>query len=92
MLSAKELESYLYRHPSIWDVAVLNHSEEKLLVCVEPKPGHNIDCSELALFCQPVSGDTPKEFFVVSKLPKTNTGKLYRLGLADMCTAKASSL
>ena len=92
MLSAKELESYLYRHPSIRDVAVINQYEEKLLVCVEPRPGHSIDCAELASFCQPVSGGTPKEFFVVSKLPKTNTGKLYRLGLVDMCTTKASGL
>lgn len=86
MLSARELEFVLFKHPAVWDVAIVDQAEDQPAVFVQPRTGQKLDSGELALFCRKSLGETkaPQRLYVVNSLPKTKTGKISRHDLLDM--------
>ncbi len=85
MWAIRELESLLYKHPGVWDVAAINENEEILVVYVQLRAGFKIPAGELIQFCrQQGSHVVPKHLYVVNKLPRTKTGKIARTQLNEL--------
>ncbi len=86
MLSARELEFMLYEHPAVWDVAVIEEPAGQLAAFVQPRAGQKLDAAEITQFCRKKLGElrTPDRFYVVSKLPKTKTGKISHHDLLEL--------
>ncbi|MDA8443395.1 MAG: hypothetical protein M0Z55_13660 [Peptococcaceae bacterium] len=94
MVNARELEFVLYDHPAVWDVAIIDKSQDHLAVFVQPRAGQKVDSEELAQFCRERLGDdkVPEDFYVINKLPKTKTGKISRQDLLALITPVPSPL
>jgi len=79
-----EVESAIYGHPDVLEVAVIGIPDEKWgeavkAVCV-PKPGHTVDeASVIAWARERIAGfKTPKSVDVIAALPRNASGKILR--------------
>ncbi|MDE2435771.1 MAG: fatty acid--CoA ligase [Sphingomonadales bacterium] len=84
-----EVESGIYGHPDVLEVAVIGVPDEKWgeavkAVCV-PKPGHEIDAdSILAWARERLAGfKVPKSVDVIDALPRNPSGKILRRALRE---------
>ncbi len=79
---AKEVENVLYRHPAIWEAAVVGIPDpvfgEEVRAYVSLRPGTALTHPELLAFCrQYLAGfKCPKSMVVVADLPKNGAGKI----------------
>ncbi len=84
-----EVEEFLYRHPSIAEVAVVGLPDptygEVVSAWVVPKPGRSIAADELRAFCrgQIAHYKIPQHVQVIDAMPKTVTGKIRKHVLRD---------
>ena len=84
-----EVESAIYGHPDVLEVAVISIPDEKWgeavkAVCV-PKPGHTVDPDSVIDWARTrVAGfKVPKSVDVIEALPRNASGKILRRALRD---------
>ncbi|MFM2301916.1 MAG: hypothetical protein RLZZ84_1652 [Pseudomonadota bacterium] len=84
-----EVESAIYGHPDVLEVAVIGVPDEKWgeavkAVCV-PKPGHSIDPSSIMDWARTrIAGfKVPKTVDVIEALPRNPSGKILRRALRE---------
>jgi len=88
-VSPKEVEDYLYLHPSVKDAAVLGmpHAEfgEALFAFVVPKPEMELDSAQLLAYCKEglENYKVPEWVEILPAFPLTPNGKFNLLGLKD---------
>ena len=88
-ISSIALENIALSHPDVAEAAVIaaRHAkwDERPLLIVVPRPGHQIDTSEvLHVFAGKVAKWwLPDAVLVVSELPHTATGKIQKIALRD---------
>jgi fatty-acyl-CoA synthase len=82
-----EVESAIYGHPDVADVAVIGvpddtWGEAVKAVCV-PKPGHTVDADSIIAWARErIAGfKVPKSVDIVDELPRNPTGKILRRSL-----------
>src|SRR5262249_42303571 len=86
----REIEEFLYTHPSILDVQVVGLPDEMMgeEVCawVRLKPGLKLEAGELQAFCQGKIAHfkVPKFIVFVDEYPTTVTGKIQKFKLREM--------
>jgi acyl-CoA synthetase (AMP-forming)/AMP-acid ligase II len=84
-----EIESVLYEHPDVMDVAVFGVPDEEwgesVHAVVQPHSGHEIDLAALEAFvAERLAGyKRPRSWEVRSELPRTDSGKLLKRVLRD---------
>jgi acyl-CoA synthetase (AMP-forming)/AMP-acid ligase II len=84
-----EIESVLYAHPQILDVAVFGIPDdewgERVHAIVQAKDGEVIDLDELRAFAESrlARYKQPREYEVRDALPRTDSGKLLKRVLRD---------
>jgi acyl-CoA synthetase (AMP-forming)/AMP-acid ligase II len=84
-----EIESVLYGHPQVLDVAVFGIPDdewgERVHAIVQAKPGVTLDLDELRAFVDERIGGykRPREYEVRDELPRTDSGKLLKRVLRD---------
>jgi len=85
-----EIESLLYRHPSIAMVAIVAYPDERLgeraCAVVVPKPGHSIDLETISnyLKAQKIAIQyIPERLEVLSAMPTTPSGKIQKFKLRE---------
>ena len=84
-----EVESAIYGHPDVLEVAVISIPDQKWgeavkAVCV-PKPGHSIDADSIMSWARErVAGfKVPKSIDVIDALPRNPSGKILRRSLRE---------
>ncbi|MBN8499945.1 MAG: AMP-binding protein, partial [Sphingomonadales bacterium] len=84
-----EVESGIYGHPDVLEVAVIGVPDEKWgeavkAVCV-PKPGHTIDSASIVTWARErLAGfKVPKSVDVIEALPRNPSGKILRRALRE---------
>jgi acyl-CoA synthetase (AMP-forming)/AMP-acid ligase II len=82
-----EVESAIYGHPDVLEVAVIGVPDDKWgeavkAVCV-PKPGHSIDADSIISYArEKIAGfKVPKSIDVIDALPRNASGKILRKDL-----------
>ena len=92
-----EVESLLYRHPSVALAAVVAYPDERLgeraCAVVVPKPGHTIDLPGLVQFLkdQKIAVQyIPERLIVRDVMPSTPSGKIQKFKLRDMLRDEAT--
>ncbi len=89
-ISSVELESALMSHPAVAEAAVTAKPDrrwsERPVAWVTPTPGHAIDRDELRahLLTHVASWWVPDDIRVLTKIPRTGTGKVAKSTLRDM--------
>ncbi|MHA6261290.1 long-chain-fatty-acid--CoA ligase [Sporosarcina sp. CAU 1771] len=89
-ISSTELESILYKHPSVFEVAVIAVPDEKWgevpKAIIVLHPGKHATEKEIIDFCRAATAHfkAPKSVEFVKELPKTATGKLQKFLLRQM--------
>ena len=89
-ISSTEVESVLYKHPDVLEVAVIAIPDEKWgevpLAIIVLKPDSNLSEENVINFCreQMAHFKAPKAVKFVEELPKTATGKLQKYRLREM--------
>ncbi|WP_202320278.1 fatty acyl-CoA synthetase [Archaeoglobus neptunius] len=91
-VSSREVEEVIYRHPDVWEVAVIGLPHEKWIEAVTaivvPKPGKNVNPEEIIEFCKRELSPfkVPKAVVVLKpeELPKTPSGKIMKRELRKM--------
>ncbi len=84
-----EIESALYEHPQILDVAVFGIPDdewgERVHAVVQPKPDQTIDIEELRIFAAARLARymQPRDYELRDELPRTEAGKLLKRVLRD---------
>jgi fatty-acyl-CoA synthase len=84
-----EVESAIYGHPDVAEVAVIGIPDDKwgeaVKACVVPKPGHEIDeASVIAWARQRIAPfKVPKSIDVIPELPRNPSGKILRRSLRE---------
>lgn len=84
-----EVESAIYGHPDIAEVAVIGVPDAKwgeaVKACVVPRPGHTVDpASVIAWARERIAGfKVPKSVDVIPELPRNPTGKIMRRTLRE---------
>ncbi|MFC4294780.1 fatty acid--CoA ligase [Novosphingobium tardum] len=84
-----EVESAIYGHPDVAEVAVIGVPDAKwgeaVKACVVPKPGHAVDpASVIAWTRERIAGfKVPKSIDVIDALPRNPTGKIMRRSLRE---------
>jgi len=84
-----EVESAIYGHPDIAEVAVIGVPDarwgEAVKACVVPKPGHSIDPDSVIAWARArIAGfKVPKSIDVIAALPRNPTGKIMRRTLRE---------
>ncbi|MGG1573598.1 AMP-binding protein [Fictibacillus sp. NRS-1165] len=85
----REVEEFLYSHPSILDVQVIGVPDEtfgeKVAACIQVKEGHSIGQEELAAFCQGKISKfkIPEYMIIVDEYPMTASGKIQKYKLRE---------
>ena len=85
----REIEEFLYRHPSVQDVQVVGVPDakygEELCAWVIVKPGLTLTDDELKAFCkgQIAHYKVPRYIRLVSAFPMTVTGKIQKFKIRD---------
>jgi len=88
-ISPKEIEEVIYRHPSVFEVAIIGVPDEKwgeaVKAVVALKEGKTATEEELIAFCKEnlAHFKAPKSVDFVNSLPKTASGKISRKELKD---------
>ncbi len=86
----REIEEVLYTFPNVHEAAVIARPDEKRgeapIAFVSPTEGAELRPPEIIQYCRERLADykIPKEVRVVSKLPRTPTGKIAKLELKKM--------
>lgn len=84
-----EVERCLVDHPDVGEVVVFGVPDdewgERVVAAVVPQPGHDVAVEELDRFARSRlrRAQVPRDYQVVDDLPRTATGKVARVGLAD---------
>lgn len=84
-----EVESAVYGHPSVAEVAVIGVPDEKwgeaVKAVVVPKPGMTVDADEIIAFARSriAAFKAPKSVDVIAALPRNASGKILRRELRD---------
>jgi len=79
-----EVESAIYGHPAIAEVAVIGIPSDKwgeeVKACVVPKPGHEIDADDVIAWARArIAGfKAPKSVDVIPMMPRNASGKILR--------------
>lgn len=88
-ISPKEVEGVIYRHPSVFEVAVIGVPDEKwgeaVKAIVVLRDGKPVTEAELIAFCRQnlARFKVPKSVVFTDSLPKTTSGKISRKELKD---------
>ena len=90
-ISSVDLENALMAHPGIAEAAVIAVPDEKWserpLACVVAKPGHAPAAAELAAHLMKMGfakWQVPDRYEWLAAVPRTSTGKFYKLKLREM--------
>ena len=90
-ISSVDLENALMAHPGIAEAAVIAIPDEKWserpLACVVAKPGHSPQADELAAHLLKMGfakWQVPDRYEWIAGVPRTSTGKFYKLKLREM--------
>jgi len=90
-ISSVDLENALMAHPSIAEAAVIAIPDEKWserpLACVVAKPGQTPQAEELAAHLLKMGfakWQVPDRYEWIASVPRTSTGKFYKLKLREM--------
>ena len=93
-ISSVDLENALMAHASIAEAAVIAIPDEKWserpLACIVLKQGAQLDVSALALHLQGMGfakWQLPERYEVITAIPRTSTGKFFKLKLREMYPA-----
>ncbi len=93
-ISSVDLENALMAHPSIAEAAVVAIPDikwsERPLACVVLKPGAALDTQALANHLQHMGfakWQLPDRYELLDQIPRTSTGKFYKLKLREMFPA-----
>lgn len=84
-----EVERRILAFPGVAECAVFGIPDEKwgeqITAALELVPGIEIDLDELAAFCHELLGGvkTPKQFFVVDRMPRSDAGKVLKRELRE---------
>ncbi len=84
-----EVENVLYMHPQILEAAVIGVPDEywgeAVRACVVLKKGERVTEEEIIQFCKEhiASYKAPKGVDFLDELPKTGSGKIYKMGLKE---------
>jgi len=79
-----EVESAIYGHPAIAEVAVIGIPSDKwgeeVKACVVPKPGHEIDADDVIAWARARTAGfkAPKSVDVIPMMPRNASGKILR--------------
>ena len=86
-----EVESLLYKHPAVQQVAVVAYPDERLgeraCAVVVPKPGHEIDLASVVSFLKDnkvALNYIPEKLIVSDAMPATPSGKIQKFKLREM--------
>jgi fatty-acyl-CoA synthase len=87
-ISSIEVESVLYRHPTVSMVAVVAKPDEKWgetpCAVIEFKPGQSATAEDLNAFCrQHLAGFKVPKTYLFEEIPKTATGKIEKYKLRE---------
>jgi len=89
-----EIESLLYRHPAVAQVAIVAYPDERLgeraCAVVVPRPGQSIDLPEVVRFlkAQKVAVQyLPERLMVRESMPATPSGKIQKFKLRELVAA-----
>lgn len=89
----REIEEFLYRHPSVADAQVVgipcDRYGEELVAWIKLRPEHPTDVETLRLFCkeQIAHFKVPRHFHFVEEFPMTVTGKVQKFKMRDVSIA-----
>ena len=95
-ISPKEIENVLYRHPAVFEVAVIGIPDEKwgesIKAVVTLKEGKTATQEEIISFCKQhlARFKAPKSVDFIDSLPKTASGKISKKEIKDRCLASYS--
>ncbi len=90
-ISSVDLENALMAHPAIAEAAVIAIPDpkwsERPLACIVLKPGQRADAQDLGAHLQQhgfAKWQVPDRFEVIDAIPRTSTGKFWKLKLREM--------
>ncbi len=84
-----EVESAIYGHPAIAEVAVIGIPSEKwgeeVKACIVCKPGHDLDPNEVIAYTRErvAAFKAPKTIDIIPEMPRNASGKILRRQLRD---------
>ncbi|KSU85794.1 fatty-acyl-CoA synthase [Fictibacillus enclensis] len=85
----REVEEFLYSHPSILDIQVIGIPDEKygekVAACVQLKEGEQLTKEELVDYCQGKISKfkIPEHIFIMKEYPMTASGKIQKYKLRE---------
>jgi acyl-CoA synthetase (AMP-forming)/AMP-acid ligase II len=85
----REVEEFLYAHPSILDVQVVGVPDkkfgEKVAACIQLKEGHNVSSDELKEYCRGKISNfkIPEYYLFLGEYPMTASGKIQKYKLRE---------
>ncbi len=90
-VASREVEECIYKHPNVWEVAVVGLPHEKWIEAVTafvvPKPGKDINPNEIIELCRKELSPfkVPKAVMIIKpeELPKSPSGKILKRDLRD---------